>query len=457
MRIRGAGEPGQEGVLLRHESVLCRQLPLPPEPSTLGPAVEVSLSASASPPPHTLGFHGYMGLGEAGGGSMPQPLVEHDVEGSERTPMIVELTKPALLTERALPDQSILGSLVAAQTVTLADLSASGVALFFVATLLQPLVFAHVNGFEVLGAELPLTVARSTPMRLLEHWAEMAFSLSAAACTFMIGRYGEAGPRLGVCLLPFVPPPADVVRSAAERRARLRQGATFLWCTLACMAGTPLADPIARALAGVGAFAGPITYTADAMHEGELLHPVFRVGASPVVSMMGMRPVTYDRLSVGYWLRQDAHYQQLLRRELELGAQAGESLLEGWAERIQPPPQELLDLAQVLLPDMLAADLLSLPYSPTYEPPKTTYLPRMPAQLPFVTPSCVRSAMELLTDWLSPEARISALLATAAYSASWSSLWWASWSIGLCARCRESTKGVASASLWSRIRCAWRK
>ena len=49
------------------------------------------------------------------------------------------------------------------------------------------------------------------------------------------------------------------------------------------------------------------------------------------------------------------------------------------------------------------------------------------------------------------------LYATAAYSASWSSLWWASWSIGLCARCRESTKGGANASLWSRIRCAWRK
>ena len=343
-----------------------------------------------------------MGSGEAGGGSTPQPLFEHVEDSgrapgtrSERTPALTDQT---LLTEQALPDQSILGGLVAAQVVTLADLSASGVALFFVATLVQPLVFAHVNGFEVLGAELPIAVARSTPMRLLEHWAEMAFSWSAAACTFMIGRYGEAGPRLGVCLLPFEPPPADVVRSADERRARLRRGATFLWCTLACMAGTPLADPIARAFAGVGAFAGPITYTADMMHEGELLHPVFRVGAAPVASMMGMRPVTYDRLSVGYWLRQDAHYQQLLRHALESGAQAGESLLEGWAERIQPPPQELLDLAQVLLPDMLAADLLSMPFSPTYEPPKTAYLPRMPAQLPFVAPSCVRNAMELLTE-----------------------------------------------------------
>ena len=169
-RIRGAGEPEQEGALLRREGAPCRQLPLPPEPSTLGPAVEAPLSEPTSPSPRTLGFHGYMGLGEAGGGSAPQPLFEH-VEGfgralgarSEQTP----LTDPALLTEQALPDQSILGGLVAAQAVTLADLSASGVALFFVATLVQPLVFAHVNGFEVLGAELPIAVARSTPMRLL--------------------------------------------------------------------------------------------------------------------------------------------------------------------------------------------------------------------------------------------------------------------------------------------------
>jgi hypothetical protein len=61
-------------------------------------------------------------------------------------------------------------------------------------------------------------------------------------------------------------------------------------CTLASMAGTALADPIARALVGVAAFCGPVTYTADTLHEGELLHPVFRVGATVVASMVGMRP-----------------------------------------------------------------------------------------------------------------------------------------------------------------------
>jgi hypothetical protein len=108
-------------------------------------------------------------------------------------------------------------------------------------------------------------------MRLLERWAELAFSASGLATTFMIGRYRDNGPRVGVCLLPFVPPPDTTVLTARQRRRSLSLGATFAWCTLASMAGTALADPIARALVGVAAFCGPVTYTADALHESELL------------------------------------------------------------------------------------------------------------------------------------------------------------------------------------------
>ena len=49
------------------------------------------------------------------------------------------------------------------QVVTLAELSAAGVVLLFVANFARPLVYAHVNGFEVLGAELPVPTARATP------------------------------------------------------------------------------------------------------------------------------------------------------------------------------------------------------------------------------------------------------------------------------------------------------
>jgi hypothetical protein len=146
--------------------------------------------------------------------------------------------------------------LTLAQLVTFAELTSQGVVLLFITALLEPLVFAHVNGYQVLGAELPLSSARSMPMRLLERWAELAFSTEAAATTFMIGQYGENGPRLGACLLPFVPAAAAIVRTANKRRHRCTMGSTLMWCTLASLMGTPLYDPAARAFASVAACVG---------------------------------------------------------------------------------------------------------------------------------------------------------------------------------------------------------
>ena len=308
-------------------------------------------------------------------------------------------------TRRAAPaifeqaDTARMERLTLAHLVSFAALTSQGVVLLFITALIEPLIFAHVNGYQVLGAELPLSSARSMPMRLLERWAELAFTTEAAATTFMIGQYGENGPRLGVCLLPFVPVAAAVVRSSSRRRHLCSMGSTLMWCTLVSLMGTPLYDPAARALASVAACVGPVTHTADLMHEEERTHPVFRLGAAPMASMVGLRAVTYAYSTVGYWLQRDAGHQQLLRDAL---LASDDPLLEGWAERIRPPPQELLDLVQVRLPDMLAVDLLALPFTPVYAPAVTAYLPRMPAQLLAVPPHCVRSAMELLT----PQARV---------------------------------------------------
>ena len=399
LRTRGGG--GNEGadVSLRplgqeHDAVVNMTggpSGLPPTPSAPSQGWG---SANATSPylSHTLERRGYTGTEEEVSEAASRSTLVHDAD-SECAPAP---TEPFL----TFPDAgaAILHDLAGAQSVALAELTAAGVILLFVANLLQPLVFAHVNGLQVLGAELPLPLARATPMRLLERWAELAFSANALATTFMIGRYRDNGPRLGVCMLPFAPPEATIVRTAAQRRWRLGLGATFAWCTLASMAGTSLADPIARALVGVAAFCGPVTYTADALHEVELLRPVFRVGATAVASMVGMRPLTYDINTVGYWLRQDADHQMVLRRALEARVAVGEVYLQGWAERILPPPQELLDLVHVQLPDMLAEDLIGLPFSPIYVPPVTPHLPRMPAQLPAAAPHCVRSAMELLEE-----------------------------------------------------------
>jgi len=392
LRIRGGGGLGDAGVPPEHKSDRNRQ-PLALSPAPALSAARGSSSATSTSLPHTLERRGYTGTEEECSETEARPSLDTVVCAPDCV-----MTDDEPLAPLPAAGADVLRDLAAAQVVTLAELSAAGVILLFVANFLRPLVYAHVNGLQVLGAELPLPAARATPMRLLERWAELAFSASALATTFMIGRYRDNGPRVGVCLLPFAPPPDATVLTAFQRRRSLSLGATFAWCTLASMAGTALADPIARALVGVAAFCGPVTYTADALHESELLHPVFRVGATVVASMVGMRPITYDLGTVGYWLAQDANHQLLLRHALEDRVAAGEALLEGWAERIRPPPQELLDLVRVQLPDMLAEDLLGLPFSPIYVPPVTAYLPRMPAQLSATAPHCVRSAMELLEE-----------------------------------------------------------
>jgi hypothetical protein len=116
----------------------------------------------------------------------------------------------------------------------------------------QPLVFAALNGLDVIGAELPASFSpRSVALPLMEQWAEVAWGAGAAATTFLIGRY-EGGARLGATVLPFVPAETDVVRTPRQLQL-MRRTRTFAWCSLAALSVLAVADPVARAFAGVEA------------------------------------------------------------------------------------------------------------------------------------------------------------------------------------------------------------
>ena len=105
-------------------------------------------------------------------------------------------------------------ALVAARLLSLTALTARGVMLLFVTTIVQPLIYAPLSGLEVTGAELPISVSpKSTTMHAMESWASAAWGAAAPATTCMVGRY-LSGPRVGVAVLPFVPPARDVARSA---------------------------------------------------------------------------------------------------------------------------------------------------------------------------------------------------------------------------------------------------
>eukprot|EP00965_Chrysotila_dentata_P064803 2148441-Pleurochrysis_carterae.AAC.1 len=55
--------------------------------------------------------------------------------------------------------------------------------------------------------------------------------------TFLVGEYTD-GPRAAVAPVPLVVDRSTVVRTPTARRRALAAGASFVWCTLAALAGT---------------------------------------------------------------------------------------------------------------------------------------------------------------------------------------------------------------------------
>jgi hypothetical protein len=290
-----------------------------------------------------------------------------------------------------------LDRLAIARCIALSALSAHGFMLFFMAVAAQPLVFAALNGVDVIGAELPLSSSpRSIALPIMEQWAETAWGVGTAATTFLIGCY-EQGPRLGVAVLPIIPAEADVARTPRQLQL-LRRTRAFAWCSLAALATLTVADPAARAFAGVEAFINPVARLADFTVGGEGA-PSFRFGALGAVSLDPSPRLLLSRTPAAMMISQDATHALWLRHALvERAAGVRGELFEGWAERIGPPPIDLQAELAALMPDFSDDQLLLQPFSPAYQPPATTWLPRAPRQPSRQTPFCVRSPLQLLRE-----------------------------------------------------------
>ena len=288
-----------------------------------------------------------------------------------------------------------LRQLAHAHQVLLSALTIQGFMLFFVSVVVQPLIYAPLTGLHVIGAELPLPLSpKRLVMPIMEHWAEVAWGAGTAATTFLIGRYND-GPHVGVATLPFVPPESSVVRTQADLR-RVRKTRAFAWCTFAALALLPIADPVARAVAGVEGFIRPVSRLADFAADG-LAAPSFSFGARGLVSLDPSPRLMMASTPAELLLARDAASALLLRKALQARERGPDgALFEGWAERIRPPEVDLHDELAELLPDFSDHQLLSQPFSPRYIPPITSFLPRAPLQPARSTPFCVRSPLQLM-------------------------------------------------------------
>ena len=159
----------------------------------------------------------------------------------------------------------------------------------------------------------------------------------------------------------------------------MARGATFAWCTLAALHGTAIADAAGRAFTTTEMFRCPVTEMPDASQTDTVQ---FDFGASAIRSV-AQRPA--DERTAPAWdalqrmLRQD---QALVDSLLESVA-AGDSLLDGWAERVQPldassVPRDLLEHAPSFEDDRLDGIPLSPPPAPTpslYQPASGRHTP----------------------------------------------------------------------------------
>ena len=270
--------------------------------------------------------------------------------------------------------------------------------LIFVCVLAQPLVFAHVNGFSIHGVVAPHRGLRSECMFAIQRLVNLALGILSFA--FMVGEY-LGGARLFTAPLDFAPPPAAVCRTRKQRQRLLAAGGGFVWCTLAALQGTPVADAAARSLLATEAFVRPTAELADAALNRGLtseVGAVFRFGAAPVTSVV-RRPVMADAQGPSAWLalRESQRLDELLANALD--AAADDPLLTGWRERLRPvPAAEIPEGLLTRLPDFADAALDGAALPEVVPPIATAWLPLPPAQSPAPAdaPACPRSAADLV-------------------------------------------------------------
>ena len=255
-----------------------------------------------------------------------------------------------------------------------AGLSHQAVVLCLVALATQPLVYAPLDGFTVIGAELSHTLHRDSALLAATSWISANAIATRAAC-FLAGEFLD-GPRVAVAPVCDNIAEDEVVRSANDRKYRRKRGQLFGWCTLAVLAALPAAEPAQRAVAAASAFVAPVWHLADSASLGS--RP-FRFGVLAATPLDDSVSWSAGLLPNGYSLIKLALQQGWMLRDALLQRSSPDDIL--WAERVSPfslediPPQLLQDSGNFDDDRLADTPFVSIP-----APLRTAWLPRSPPQ-----------------------------------------------------------------------------
>ena len=265
--------------------------------------------------------------------------------------------------------------------------------MLFICVVGQPLVFAHVNGFSIIGFEAPSRLARPACMLLIQRLVDLV--VGALCYAFMVGEY-KRGARLFTAPIGARPDPATIVRTPAARRQACAARMGFVWCTLAALQGTAVEDAAARAVLSASAFIGPTEQLADTPLSSTPDASSFSFGSTPA-SLLIRRPLVVgeDGPPAATALASLLQADRWLASALEASSDAR---LEGWRQRIAPLNVDDVPAGLVeQLPSFDDSRLDGLALSPVPDPVSTSWLPLPPPQLP-VEGHCPRHVGDLMPE-----------------------------------------------------------
>ena len=285
-------------------------------------------------------------------------------------------------------------------TVQVSALSAQNLQWAFcviLTTLLEPLVYTHVDGDTHMAVPLPISEdsGRGRDDRALDHAERAIAPLLSTSKPLLIPAgmtYPEKAPVIAAPVA-FAPPAEMIVRTPQGRRSKLRAGLSFLFLTMAALSGTPAYRVAAPALARVNSFVRPALDLQEASLAGAVLGDQVRFifGGTEVGSLVrDVVPQSGANGDAGQQCRRVHQHEHDLVRALR-GAEG-----EGEIARYQRESAEavhFLDLDSV--PDQLCRPatessdprLDSLPFTHDCPVPVTDYVPRK-AQQPSRCQAC---------------------------------------------------------------------
>jgi len=257
--------------------------------------------------------------------------------------------------------------------------------------LVQPLIFAHLDGFTVLGAAMPEQPRKSFAIGWVQQLCAALWSTQVIA--FLAG-VTRNGMRVFTAPVSFAPKADDVCFTPEQRATMKQKGVTWAWCTRTALRGTLVAPLAAQAILAASLFVKPPESVQAAAELGLTAEPMeFHLGKTIARSVL-RRPLIdqargppADR-ALARLLQQDSALGMLLSR-----LETSDARLEGWHERIAPPPiEEIPPQLLANLPDFSNPELARVPLPSINLPYRLPWVAAQPPQLPphEPTPSCPR-------------------------------------------------------------------